>query len=82
MNVAHLGKLTATPIEIALDLEIRGADNRLDIAPSGHAEPRISLVVAFASTPQVKRICGAIGRAVPEKPPAGLRIVPARKRGS
>ncbi len=82
MSVVDMRKWTATAIEIALDLEIRRVQDCSQVALSGHAEPRITLVAAFASTAQLKRICGAIARAAPEKLPGGLRITPARTRRS
>lgn len=63
MSVVELRKWNATPVEIAVDLEIRGVRDRSPIALSGRAESRITLVVGFASTAQLKRICGAIARA-------------------
>ncbi len=71
-----------TPIEIALDLEttLPFDPSRFDF--SGAAEPRVCLVAAFALTSQLKRIVGAINRAVPARAPAGLRIAPLPVRSA
>ena len=81
MSVVDLRKWTATAIEIALDLEIRKVQDYSQVALSEYAEPRITLVAAFASTAQLERICGAIARAAPEKLPGGLRITPPERAG-
>lgn len=71
-----------TPIEIALDLEttLPLDSSRFDF--SGAAEPRVCLVAAFAFTSHIKRIVGAVDRAIPARAPSGLRIAPTPVRSA
>jgi hypothetical protein len=71
-----------TPIEIALDLETTLPFDRSRFDFSGAAEPRVCLVAAFALTAQLKRIVGAVNRAVPARAPSGLRIAPLPVRSA
>ncbi len=73
-------RLHITAFEIALDLEVPRLLDPALLAFSGKAEPRICLVAAFASTSQLKRIIAAVDRAVPARPPSGLRIAPSMAR--
>jgi hypothetical protein len=80
MSIAYLRKWDVTPIEIALDLETPRLSDPMHLGFSGPAEPRVCLVAAFASTSQLKRIASAVARAVPARPPNGLRITPLTTR--
>lgn len=82
MSVSHLQKWDVTAIEIALDLEMPHVVDPGRFAFSGPAEPRICLVAGFALTSQLKRIVAAVNRAVPARPPSGLRIAPATARSA
>jgi hypothetical protein len=79
MSIAHLRKWDVTAIEIALDLEM---PRNSHLAFSGPSEPRICLVATFALTSQLKRIVAAVDRAVPTRPPSGLRITPSTPRSA
>jgi hypothetical protein len=80
MSVEHLRKWDVTAIEIALDLETPRLPASSHLAFSGPAEPRICFVAAFALTSQLKRIIGAVDRAIPARLPSQLRIFPATTR--
>jgi hypothetical protein len=80
MSVEHLRKWDVTAIEIALDLETSRLTDPSRLAFSGPAEPRICFVAAFALTSQLKRIVGAVDRAIPARLPSQLRIFPAPTR--
>lgn len=82
MSVTHLQKWDVTAFEIALDVEVPQLSNPAPFLFSGRAEPRICLVAGFALTSHLKHIIGALDRAVPERPPAGLRIAPSTTRGA
>jgi hypothetical protein len=82
MSVTHLRKWDVTAIEIALDLEITRFSAQSSFVFSGPAEPRICLVAGFALTSQLKRIISAVDRAVPERPPARLRIAHSTTRSA
>jgi hypothetical protein len=82
MSVTHLRKWDATPIEIALDVEIPPLSDPSRVAFSGPAEPRICLVAGFALTSQLKHVISAVDRTVPERPPSGLRITPWTSRSA
>jgi hypothetical protein len=82
MSVTRLQKWDLTPIEIALDLETARRADSTNFPFSGPAEPRICLVAAFALTSQLKRIVAAVDRAVPHRPPSGLRIAQSAMRAT
>jgi hypothetical protein len=80
MSVTRLPAWNVTAIEIALDLQsdgFAGADPGRFAADN----PRISLVVGFALTPQLKRVIAAVGRAIPARLPREIRVVPTKTRG-
>lgn len=82
MSTRRLENWHVTAFEIALDLEVPRLLDPATLAFSGKAEPRICLVAAFASTPQLKRIVAAVDRAVPARLPSGLRVAAAITRAA
>lgn len=69
-----------TPIEIAIDLELPQLFDSSTFGVCGPAEPRVSVVVGFALTQQLKRIVAAVDRAVPVRLPSRLRIASSKAR--
>jgi hypothetical protein len=82
MSVTHLRAWDVTAIEIALDLEMPHLSDPASFVFSGPSQPRICLVAGLALTSHLKRLIAAVDRAMPQRPPAGLRIAPPATRSS
>jgi hypothetical protein len=80
MSVTRLPAWNVTAIEVALDLESTVFANAAIPGRSGAPSPRICLVTGFAFTTQLKRVVGAIGRAIPPRLPLHVRIARSKTR--
>jgi hypothetical protein len=71
-----------TAIEITIDLELPQPFESSPFGVCEACEPRVSLVVAFALTLQLKRIISAVDRTIPARLPSRLRIGPPKARAA